>query len=98
MHSSREEWYTFKLHHNDNTIVQTNAEFLNDYVDQTPLDGEVYASDASEVHTYIVISSQRIIPRRKTKYCLIWLKTILVDSIIMHPRVTMKEQELIQKH
>lgn len=39
---------------NDAPIVQLNEQFFDDYVNQAPLQGEVCASDASEVHIYIV--------------------------------------------
>ena len=35
-------------------LIRVNTQFLDDYVDQAPLTGEVFALDASDVHTYIV--------------------------------------------
>ena len=35
-------------------LTRVNTQFLDDYIDQTPLTGEVFALDASDVHTYIV--------------------------------------------
>ena len=32
------------------TIVRTNTNFLDDYVDKTPLYGRVFDTDASKVH------------------------------------------------
>ena len=34
-------------------IVQTNTNFLDDYVDRTPLTGRVFNADASKVNAYI---------------------------------------------
>ena len=46
---------SYIIRSNDNAIIRANAEFLDDYVNQAPLNGEqAYASDASEVHTYIM--------------------------------------------
>ena len=39
---------------NDQPIVQNNAQFLDDYVDQAPLNGSAFSADAGEVHTYLV--------------------------------------------
>ena len=39
---------------NDNALVAPNVDMLDGYVNQTPLDGEAFNADASEVHTYIV--------------------------------------------
>ena len=39
---------------NEAPTVRTNAQFLDDYVDQAPLDGPAFAADAEEVHAYIV--------------------------------------------
>ena len=35
-------------------VVCHNTEFLDDYVDQAILDGPAFASDANEVHMYLV--------------------------------------------
>ena len=38
---------------NVSAIVRTNINFLDDYVDRTPLSGRVFNADASKVHSYI---------------------------------------------
>ena len=45
-----------------NPRIPPNAEFLDDYVDNAPLVGETFSSDAGEVHTYLVnlISSNAV--------------------------------------
>ena len=38
---------------NENPVVDPNADFIDDYVNRAPLEGEAFRIDASEVHTYI---------------------------------------------
>ena len=52
-------------------IVQTNTEFIDDYVDRTPLTRRVLNADASTVHSYIVqliyeneVSKQKLLPHK----------------------------------
>ena len=45
---------SYVIRDNDEPVEKRNAEFLDDYIDQAPLTGPAFASDASEVHTFIV--------------------------------------------
>ena len=45
---------SYVIRESELAIIRQNAEFLDDYVDHAFLDGEAFASDANEVHTYIV--------------------------------------------
>jgi hypothetical protein len=38
---------------NEEPRIRTNVRFLDDYVDQAPLEGQAYAFDAEEVHVYL---------------------------------------------
>ena len=44
----------YVIRESETAIIRDNIEFLDDYVDRAPLVGEAFASDANEVHTYIV--------------------------------------------
>ena len=39
---------------NDNAIIDPSASILEDYVNRTPLVGDAFDVDSSEVHTYII--------------------------------------------
>ena len=41
----------YVIRDNQNHIIRSNAEFLDDDVDQYPLNGDDYEYDANEVHT-----------------------------------------------
>ena len=50
-------------------IVQTNTDFIDDYVDRNPPTGRVFNADASKVHSYIVrlisentVAEQKLLP------------------------------------
>ena len=50
-------------------VTRQNANFLDDYVDKTPITGRVFTTDASKVHSYIVrlisensVAEQKILP------------------------------------
>ena len=45
---------SYVIRKNDVPVRRINAQFLDDYVDQAPLNGEAYAADAEEVHSYII--------------------------------------------
>ena len=45
---------SYVIRENAGPIYRVNTQFLDDYVDQAPLDGEAYAADAEEVHSYII--------------------------------------------
>ena len=58
---------------NDTPIIRDNANFLDDYVDQAPLNGHAFTSDASKVHSYIArlltgnpVAEQKILPHKDT--------------------------------
>ena len=41
----------YVIRDDQNPIIQANVEFLDNYVDQAPLNGDTYASGDNEVHT-----------------------------------------------
>ena len=44
----------YVIRENDQSILDVNADMLQDYINRAPLTGDVFQSDASVVHTYIV--------------------------------------------
>ena len=45
---------SYVIRPNIEPLIRVNTQFLDDYVDQAPLTGKVFALDASDIHTYIV--------------------------------------------
>ena len=42
------------IRESENPLIRNNVEFIDDYIDRATLEGEAFASDAAEVHGYIV--------------------------------------------
>ena len=56
---------------NFNPIKRNNPNFLDDYTDRTPVQGEVFIHDAAKVHSYIIrlisyntVAEQKILPHQ----------------------------------
>ena len=61
----------YVVRENLNPIQRTNANFLDDYVDQCPLQGRPFSIDAAKVHSYILrlisdnpVAEQKILPHK----------------------------------
>ena len=61
---------------NEAPIVRNNANFLNDYVDQSTLTGRAFSTDAAKVHSYILrlisdnpVAEQKILPHKDSNNC-----------------------------
>ena len=61
---------SYVVRDNDHPIYRNNANFLDDYIDQAPLRGLVFSSDAAKVHAYLarlltgnVVAEQKLLPR-----------------------------------
>ena len=63
----------YVVRENDEPIIRTNQNFLDDYVDRAPMTGATYTMDSQKVHTFIVkfiaghsAAEQKILPFKDT--------------------------------
>jgi hypothetical protein len=60
---------SYVVRDNDAALIRNNPNFLDDYVDQAPLNGRTFASDAEKVHAYLArlltgnsVAEQKLLP------------------------------------